>query len=98
MTRKRKQKQLWLFRSNALRGVWLRVASAWARWRASRAASRARIDPNAKCPACGARNGRIKWLAASALVQHTCLDCAAIWCEPPLMEGFGDFREKALKL
>lgn len=54
-------------------------------WRRRRLAGLA-LDENKKCPACGARFGRIEFEAASNEVRHTCLKCAAIFYEPPIVD------------
>jgi len=65
-------------------GLWQLVLSFIFRWRVSRA----RINPNAQCPSCGARQGRIHfdasitWLDGSkGGVIHTCDIDAAVWAE-----------------
>jgi|SRR6185437_2755612 len=62
----------------------------------------ARIDPNAKCPACGAKSGTLKCVRVtnqptpddgqldikmfSVKVQHTCNVDGAIWYEDPIVK------------
>ena len=57
------------------------------------AADSARIDPDAKCPACGARQGTLTWRSDVKQVQHRCAVCGALWGEPPLMIGFGGTKQ-----
>ena len=68
-----------------LKGWWLTLIQAW-RIRT------ARIDPNAPCPACGARDGEIKWEGnvkwldgKKGAVIHTCHVDKARWAERPIV-------------
>ena len=45
------------------------------------------ISPDAKCPACGKRQGFIRWRADVQLIEHTCQVCFAKWGEMPIMEA-----------
>lgn len=42
------------------------------------------VKPNAKCPACGGRNGVIRWSPAHKRVIHACNICQAAWGEKPI--------------
>jgi cytochrome c5 len=58
------------------------------------------IDPNAKCPACGACSGKLNVMTAGGkqdketgaiiggetVVQHTCNVCHASWIEPTIVK------------
>lgn len=68
--------------------AWLR--KLWHSWRVYLA----EIDPNSKCPACGARNGKLKCTQverntkpnSTIMVQHECLTCHAVWYEPTILK------------
>jgi hypothetical protein len=68
--------------------AWLR--SLFDQWRISRA----RIDPNAKCPACGNRGSVLKCIFVetqskpnkSVMVERTCKTCGAQCYEPTIMK------------
>jgi hypothetical protein len=53
------------------------------------------IDPHSKCPACGARNGKLKCLPcetkekpnATMMIEHTCEVCGAQWYEPTILNS-----------
>ena len=66
-----------------LRKLWLRF-----HWLVTPPTARdvARVNPNAPCPVCGARAGRITCVtdAQSILVQHECQVCTAKWHEQPV--------------
>lgn len=73
-----------------------RLRQAWRDARATRAGSPedllAREDPNGKCPACGHREGEIRWAAGLELqdgskgaVVHQCHICKAPWFKKPLV-------------
>lgn len=64
----------------------------WAIYR--RRIGRAEIDPNAKCPSCGARRGKIRWSAVlvwpdgtNGAVVHDCEICHAVWGEKPIVKA-----------
>lgn len=52
------------------------------------------IDPNSKCPACGARNGKLECMTVrtpqkpnvGVMVQHQCAVCRAKWYEPTIVK------------
>lgn len=44
----------------------------------------ARIDPNAKCPACGNHAGQIKFDSAERRIEHLCGVCGARWTVDPI--------------
>jgi hypothetical protein len=52
------------------------------------------VDPNSKCPACGARQGKLKCVTVdrsqkpntTVMVQHTCGVCSALWYEPTILK------------
>lgn len=52
----------------------------------------AEIDPNSKCPSCGARNGKLKCVEVESkegktwMVQRTCQICSAQCYEPTLVD------------
>lgn len=81
-----------LFHGIAQIGLWfLRIFAAlvW-RWRLKRA----KIDPNAKCPSCGACDGDIRfdqniaWPdGARGAVLHHCKVDQAIWAEKPIVKA-----------
>jgi hypothetical protein len=55
---------------------------------------RAEIDPNAKCPSCGARKGKIRWEpelvwpdGSKGCVLHTCEIDGAVWAEKPIVQA-----------
>ena len=68
--------------------AWLR--SLYDQWRIYNAV----IDPNSKCPACGARNGKLKTVMVetekkpnkTVMVEHTCGVCIATWYEPTVVK------------
>lgn len=68
------------FAAKCWRG-WMFVTSpvrfAWFQWRVSRVT----IDPNAKCPSCGARNGKIVFDPMYNAVRHHCNVDHAEWHE-----------------
>jgi hypothetical protein len=45
------------------------------------------IDPNAVCPACGHRQGKIRAVLASdrTVIQHECGVCLCKWYEKPIL-------------
>ena len=49
-----------------------------------------RIDPNAKCPGCGAHDGKLLCIGGEklgeVLIDHTCAVCQARWYEKPLLD------------
>lgn len=47
----------------------------------------ARVDINAKCPACGHHHGELKFLKDQKLVAHTCKVCGAMWGESPVLKA-----------
>ena len=55
------------------------------------------IDPNAPCPACGNRQGQMKWAydirnpatQRFGMIAHQCKVCGATWCEPPIVRSDG---------
>jgi hypothetical protein len=68
--------------------TWLR--SLLDQWRIRNAV----IDPNSKCPACGARNGKLKAVMVetqakpnkTVMVEHKCGVCEAQWYEPTVVK------------
>lgn len=60
----------------------------------------ARIDTNAPCPVCGAREGRLRCvlkakpgpaaknpvIGGQILCQHTCYECGARWFDSPIVK------------
>lgn len=51
-------------------------------------------DPNLKCPACGDRNGSIRWdptvkraEGRQGALVHTCKTCTAQWGEAPIVDS-----------
>lgn len=52
------------------------------------------IDPNSKCPACGARSGKLDCMTVrspqkpnvAVMVQHQCQICHARWYEPTIVK------------
>jgi hypothetical protein len=78
---------------------WLKVAlfGWYIRWAARPNGPRdckARLDPNAKCPACGHRQGKIRWTpyatwldGAKGAVVHRCDVDGAFWFEKPLVSA-----------
>jgi hypothetical protein len=52
------------------------------------------IDPNSKCPACGARQGKLECMTVrtpqkpnvGVMVQHQCQICHARWYEPTIVK------------
>jgi hypothetical protein len=49
-------------------------------------------DPNMPCPACGARSGKIRWVATidrragkTGALVHQCAVCTASWAEAPII-------------
>lgn len=72
-------------RLGPIRGVkllWIRIRAATRRRLIHRFA---RIDQNAKCPACGHRQGRIECSFEQRLIVHHCLVCRAFWGEAYLL-------------
>lgn len=76
-------KKAWLW-------AWGWVSAIVLAWRIQRAT----IDPCAKCPACGARQGKIQWQAdlqwsdqSKGCVVHTCQVCNAVWGERPIVRA-----------
>jgi hypothetical protein len=69
--------------------AWLR--NLFEQWRIRNAF----IDPNSKCPACGARNGKLECMTVRTLakpnvgvmVQHQCQVCHAKWYEPTIVKA-----------
>ncbi len=69
--------------------AWLRIVCTWL---AQAVRPHERLDPNARCPACGARNGALRVAVAKLrgngaeqkVILHTCLVCNAEFAEPPL--------------
>ena len=55
----------------------------------------ARIDPNAKCPVCGAKRGKLRAMVVQAknapdgrvMCEHTCLVDGARWYESPVFQA-----------
>lgn len=71
--------------------------AAWKRWQAARLESRnlrrmkawvakQRVDPNAPCPACGAREGEIRFAPQYGQIIHRCKVCTALWPEKPIVQ------------
>ena len=68
-------------------------------WHIPKPEDLAKIDPNARCPVCGAREGRLRcvWQAEpgpqskdvppkyKVQCQHTCDECGARWFEKPVI-------------
>lgn len=89
------RKRIPAFRSRA--HLWaLQRWAAFMRWRAARAQAAEvqrlrervklqRIDPNAPCPSCGARDGKIVFSQAHGKVLHRCNVDGAIWGEAPIV-------------
>lgn len=76
-------KKAWLW-------FWGWVSAIVLAWRIQRAT----IDPCAKCPACGARQGKIQWQdglvwpdQTKGCVLHTCQVCSAAWGEKPIVQA-----------
>lgn len=44
-----------------------------------------RIDANAPCPACGARDGEIRFTHQYGCIIHRCKVCTALWPEKPIV-------------
>jgi hypothetical protein len=72
------------------------------RWRTARtvakqdaeiraAAASSFIDPNAKCPSCGACQGSIAFAPALGKVVHTCAIDRAMWVEDPIVK-YADWK------
>lgn len=58
-----------------------------------------RINPNAPCPSCRARDGEIFYSSELQRVVHTCHVDQAMWCEMPRIPAKGwDFAGRDLKL
>jgi hypothetical protein len=69
---------------------WLKRLAVSLLWlvRAPKKGSLALVDPNAKCPCCGARDGRLRCVHLTDVAlacQHTCNVCAARWVEPAVV-------------
>lgn len=49
------------------------------------------LDPHQKCPACGHKNGSIRWAPEyrPPSVQHNCNVCHAAWPEAPIRKATG---------
>ncbi len=47
------------------------------------------IDENAPCPACGHRNGTLRFNALLRLIVHTCAVCQASWGEKTVVDTAG---------
>lgn len=68
----------------------LRRFTAWSSaqigmWRLIWASKYARLDPNAKCPGCGWKQGHLKTIPEARQMGHVCHVCGAEWGEPFLM-------------
>lgn len=79
-----------------LQVMYLRVRIRAANWNAARLqraqirkmkriVAQQRIDPNAPCPSCGARDGKIAFSPAHGRVLHRCNPCTAVWAESPIV-------------
>ena len=73
---------------NALLARWY----VWQSRPGGRADRLARVDPNAKCPACGERDGELHWTAqvewpdkTKGALVHRCKLCQAFWFSKPLV-------------
>lgn len=58
------------------------IAAQWIRYQISRA----KIDENEKCKACGWRTGRIEFDPKSKQIIHQCMKCRAYWPEDPMLD------------
>jgi rubredoxin len=47
------------------------------------------IDRDAACPACGHRDGTLRFNALVRLIVHTCAVCQASWVEKTLLDTDG---------
>ena len=80
---------------------WLQKFFAFLRWLfvAPNPRDVAHIDPDAKCPACGGKDGKLETVIvgpqssgeknsppAKIQVRHTCNICGAIWGEKPILD------------
>ncbi len=67
---------------------WLRLAWLKLVWLVTPPKARdvVRMDQNAPCPACAARNGKLLCIddGKQILVQHSCEVCKALWYELPV--------------
>ena len=71
---------------------------AYFNWRVRRIIARTVRDTNAPCPACGHRNGEIRWVGPfkradgkSGALLHQCKVCKAAWGEPPIV-NYDDWK------
>lgn len=78
-----------------------RLKAAWLRWYVRHLARpggqfdrEAWADPNEKCPACGHRNGEMKFSGdvlwqdgEQGAIVHRCKDCEAYWFRRPLVNA-----------
>lgn len=57
------------------------------------------IDPNAPCPSCGHRDGKIQAvdIKGKPQVQHTCKVCDAKFYEDPVLTGKPHIKAEPLK-
>ena len=53
--------------------------------RIKRAVAKQRIDPNRPCPACGARDGEIRFMPQFGVIIHRCKVCTALSPERPIV-------------
>lgn len=74
--------------------AWLRALISDSEWLKQRRIRDACIDLNAKCPACGHRNGKLKAVFVdretkpnrTMMVEHTCQVCTAQFYEPTIVK------------
>ena len=77
---------MWILVSAFALAVFAVLFGGWRRRRKSLLPVAPLVDPDAPCPACGHRNGTLKFLPALRLIVHTCDICGAAWGEKTVVD------------